>query len=451
MKIYFLLFLSLFICACTRQSQTTVPAETVSAKPDTIINGVRQATIDEGVTLYKDLSFEEIASLIMVIPEHYFQDTASWAFTDEYHQLLKGAWDLPDDGLGDMGSNEWLSYFLSGNGDEADLFVVKSVTRSGDSATVLFERFWVWNGIPTLFGTSVLQLTKKDSKWQIADFDDIKCRLQEYIIIQRHFFQSKAWQKLVESAKQELQSDLSEYTDNVEQFFKQHPSDNFRFTNPLPTKNRMLQIIHALPERQYHVTDSTVLAPSFYALFRHLDTMPSDAVNGKGTLEESRYFLEWMEDCCDGTIWNKEKREYEKVTVSHRWIFDDIFQVSDEKSYVWACYQHLLNDSVAYQDDFIFQLVWHNGSWVLNDYSKNHSYGEFACSERAHMIRVMVENRNNLRSERWKEYVEESFKDDSILTKIYLETVDNYFRQYPTLQLTPADETFMPAPACNGK
>ena len=129
------------------------------------------------ITFTDDDIAEAAKSLIDGVPDHVFNLDCSTAFTPEYFTLLRDAWAKPSDaGEGMIGSEEWLYYFISGNGDcdcPSHPKTVTAVNRQSDTtATVAINYF---------HRDHTMQLVLRDGRWLIADFDSTKSALQTYI------------------------------------------------------------------------------------------------------------------------------------------------------------------------------------------------------------------------------------------------------------------------------
>ena len=129
--------------------------------------------------------------LLMAIPDHGIKPGSERFFTPDYYALLQEAWAVPSDGIGEIGSDEWLYYFISGNAGWDTNFEYRCVDRVLEDGFCkeVFElkQFGEWR-------RHCLTTVNRDSCWLIYDFDSTRVKMQDYIERQREYFQSKAWQ-----------------------------------------------------------------------------------------------------------------------------------------------------------------------------------------------------------------------------------------------------------------
>ena len=126
---------------------------------------------------------EEIRTLISCIPDHGMDNAYSWAFTEEYYDLLKRAWDKPvSEDEGYLGENEFLYYFINGNGEPYSRIDLDSTYTVGDKAVVSFDCVWVWEHEEMNRMSHKLYLTTtEEGKWVIENYDDTKALMEEYL------------------------------------------------------------------------------------------------------------------------------------------------------------------------------------------------------------------------------------------------------------------------------
>ena len=129
------------------------------------------------VTFTDDDIAEAAKQLIDYVPDHDFNPACSTAFTLEYFALLSEAWAKPSDAEeGMIGSEEWLYYFISGNGDcdfPENEKTVTAVERPTDTTAVVDINYFNRD--------HRMQLVLRGGQWLIADFDSTKTALQTYI------------------------------------------------------------------------------------------------------------------------------------------------------------------------------------------------------------------------------------------------------------------------------
>ena len=59
---------------------------------------------------------DQAMKLIDFVPDHAFDPSIKPAFTESYFNLLEEAWTVPVYDFGIIGDDEWLYYFMTGNG-----------------------------------------------------------------------------------------------------------------------------------------------------------------------------------------------------------------------------------------------------------------------------------------------------------------------------------------------
>ena len=212
-----LLFLAVaLLAACGPKTQTQTPDQTEE---------LTQAQEATGV-VYDDPTYDEIIALVKCIPDHTFEYSPAWAFTPEYYAALKEAWEIPSDGFGDIGSEEWLYYFLTGqDGAGMDNFGhIISVNTNGDTSVVDFD----YNLYDDEIVPHKLILKHDDERWRIAEFDDTYSKLIEYVKQLRAYFRSDESRETLESIVEEgwlSDSDVEDIVAELNRYFDNYPDD----------------------------------------------------------------------------------------------------------------------------------------------------------------------------------------------------------------------------------
>lgn len=139
---------------------------------------------------------QEVMHLISAIPDHEFFRHTDTAFTTEYYAALKEAWAIPSDAIGEIGSDEWLYYFISGNGDCDDFRIENiNIISHPHEALVTFESFSC--DTPE---THTMNLVRHGRRWVIADYDSTFAMLKDYVSTQRKYFRSDEWRTYLDQA-----------------------------------------------------------------------------------------------------------------------------------------------------------------------------------------------------------------------------------------------------------
>lgn len=166
---------------------------------------------------------EVIFSLIAAIPDHGIHDSPEYAFTAEYYSLLIEAWAIPNDCPGEIGSNEWLFYFTSGNGDGWDHVENVTTTMDGNQAIVNYDCVYSYPNTPNDHHKMILEF--KDHEWIIADYDNTKSELLKYIREQRAYFRSAKWPAHLQSLDYLSDEQKQNAQQDVDNYFKQYPNE----------------------------------------------------------------------------------------------------------------------------------------------------------------------------------------------------------------------------------
>ena len=160
------------------------------------LNNSHESTI-EGEGHYSDV---DIASTVQDSSDNDIIEAAKNAFstipnhdkvgidalnhmTPELYELLCAAWDVPQWVDGEIGGEEFLYYFLTGNGGSfvKGIKSAKVVSSEKDVNKVEVNYIEDW-GDSTTESTILLTLVKKGDKWLLDDFsDDIKNACRSYI------------------------------------------------------------------------------------------------------------------------------------------------------------------------------------------------------------------------------------------------------------------------------
>ena len=128
------------------------------------------------------------------IPDHELKPEAETQMTPEFFQLLSEAFDAPVDDYANIGDNEWLWYFVTGNGGSTPVYGVKSVSKpSKNHATAVITVRDDWDGqvSPEVDAREYKIVMKKvDDKWLLDDFDNKKEECRDYIKMMRGKYES---------------------------------------------------------------------------------------------------------------------------------------------------------------------------------------------------------------------------------------------------------------------
>lgn len=133
-----------------------------------------------------ELTAERFQQLASNIPDHIVIGDSAF-FTPEYYNAWQNAMAIPDGGLGGIGMNEFMFYFVCGNDPcDSHQYKLDSVSMVGDTALVDFQIIHSrGNGQPHTF-----KLVLCDGQWIIADYDTTLSEMKNYLKEQRAFLKS---------------------------------------------------------------------------------------------------------------------------------------------------------------------------------------------------------------------------------------------------------------------
>lgn len=183
-------------------------------------------TIHVGPNTHEQPNADRIQQLIANIPEHGLDNANRDEFTPEYYELLSHAWAIPSDGVGDIGSDEWLYYFVSGNGEPASETVLGEIHYQNDTVVADFNMLFPLDETTCDTVFHYLTLTHNGEKWVISDFDDTKYQLQQYIQTQRKHLKSPEWNEYLDYVAENYpngKEDVATRRQQVEDYFDKYP------------------------------------------------------------------------------------------------------------------------------------------------------------------------------------------------------------------------------------
>jgi len=159
------------------------------------------------------------------IPDHVLRPEAKEAMTSEFFQALSEAFEAPVPDYGEIGDNEWLWYFVTGNGGSEPVYSVKSVSRMGkDTARAIITVRQKWED-----GTCAEEDAKEyevslqciDGQWFLDDFDGKKAACRAYVRQVREKYASGEYVKYLESAE-DLKEYVPDFQARVKAFYEKY-------------------------------------------------------------------------------------------------------------------------------------------------------------------------------------------------------------------------------------
>ncbi|MBQ3813147.1 MAG: hypothetical protein II841_06220 [Bacteroidales bacterium] len=169
-----------------------------------------------------DLS-ERTLELCEYIPDHVLKPEAEKAMTPEFFRALSEAFEAPVADFVEIGDNEWLGYFVTGNGGTVPVYSVKSVSETGKDAAraviVVSER-WE-DGSEAGSAEYEVLLKRVDGKWLLDDFDGKKAECQAYVREVREKYTSGEYVKYLESSE-DLKKYIPDFEAQVKAFYAKY-------------------------------------------------------------------------------------------------------------------------------------------------------------------------------------------------------------------------------------
>ena len=213
-KVFPILVLALLMCQCNSQATHN---ETQRKSP--------RDQYPEKFT--ENYIGERAKMLIEFVPDHVFDQSIKPVFTGDYYKLLEEAWAVPVYDNGVIGENEWLYYFMTGNGDCECSSHPKTIldlkVLDDDSA---------WVKMNYIHQDHDMVLHFEDGDWVIADFDGTKDQLADYIREQRDFLVDLNLDSFYDMmkvifgdsfTKEEAAAEYDDFKSSVEAYFKKYP------------------------------------------------------------------------------------------------------------------------------------------------------------------------------------------------------------------------------------
>ena len=146
---------------------------------------------------------ERVLELCEYIPDHFLNPGAEDYMTPEFYHALSEAFAAPVADYGEIGDNEWLWYFVTGNGGSTPYYSVKSISRpSKDAATAIINVKDVWDEEKGPEGEGKdykVSLKRIDGEWLLDDFDGKKKECIQYVKKMRAKYKSGEIVKYLQS------------------------------------------------------------------------------------------------------------------------------------------------------------------------------------------------------------------------------------------------------------
>lgn len=170
----------------------------------------------------KKVLMDRTLELCQYIPDHVLEPEAENAMTPEFFRALSEAFEAPVADYGEIGDNEWLWYFVTGNGGSEPVYGVKSVSLTGkDTARAVITVRQNWEGTvdPEEEAKEYEVLLKRmDGRWLLDDFDGKKAECAAYVREMRKKYASGEIVKYLES-EGDLREYVPDFKERVDAFY----------------------------------------------------------------------------------------------------------------------------------------------------------------------------------------------------------------------------------------
>ena len=145
------------------------------------------------------------------------------AMTPEFFRALSEAFDAPVADYGEIGDNEWLFYFVTGNGGSEPVYHVKSVSLTEkDSARAIVTVLQRWeDGTETDAKEYEVLLKRLNGKWLLDDFNGKKAACRAYVQQEREKYASGEYVKYFE-ATYDLKKYIPDFQARVKAFYAKY-------------------------------------------------------------------------------------------------------------------------------------------------------------------------------------------------------------------------------------
>ena len=183
--------------------------------------GYSQEDIDRNYTNVYLVS-ERVALLVKYIPDHGMGNSRKEGFEPSFYNLLVHAFSVPSEGIGAIGREEWLYYFVTAQDDcECGFHPVKVTDYylNGNKTAYVEVNY--------LHRNHNIVLYYDGSDWVMSDFDNVRTRLEQYIKEMRAYFLSSEWDayvsNFIKEADDEWKQAAYKKLKEVEEYFRKYP------------------------------------------------------------------------------------------------------------------------------------------------------------------------------------------------------------------------------------
>ena len=175
----------------------------------------------------QDLS-ERVLELCQNIPDHGLKPEAKDYLTPEFFRVLSEAFDAPVVDYGEIGDNEWLWYFLTGNDAATPEFTVKSISLVDETHAVatiaVRNRSDVTQELFDEIAEYLIEMVRVGGRWLLDDFDGKKAECVDYVKEMRAKYKSGELLEYMES-EDYFHEYIPDFKRRVEEFYRKYGTE----------------------------------------------------------------------------------------------------------------------------------------------------------------------------------------------------------------------------------
>ena len=175
----------------------------------------------------QDLS-ERVLELCQYIPDHGLKPEARDYMTPEFFGALSEAFDAPVVDYGEIGDNEWLWYFLTGNDAATPEFTVKSISLVDETHAVatiaVRNRSDVTQELFDEIAEYLIEMVRVGGRWLLDDFDGKKAECVDYVKEMRAKYKSGELLEYMES-EDYFHEYIPDFKRRVEEFYRKYGTE----------------------------------------------------------------------------------------------------------------------------------------------------------------------------------------------------------------------------------
>ena len=171
---------------------------------------------------------ERALDLCQYIPDHGLNPEARDYMTPEYFGAHSEAFDAPVVDYGEIGDNEWLWYFVTGNDAATPEFTVKSLSLVDETHAVatiaVRNRSDVTQELFDETAEYPIEMVRVNGRWLLDDFDGKKAECVDYVKEMRAKYKSGELLKYMES-EDYFHEYIPDFKRRVEEFYRKYGTE----------------------------------------------------------------------------------------------------------------------------------------------------------------------------------------------------------------------------------